>query len=99
MRHPLTLAVTAVLAAPAVAQAQTAGTVQDITVAGTSDLLANFLKATLSVQPGAALSSVNLRAVEQEVVATGYFKSAVAELRTVAGKDTLNVTAWASNGR
>lgn len=92
MRHPLTLAVTAVLAAPAVAQAQTAGTVQDITVAGTSELLANFLKATLSVQPGAALSSVNLRAVEQEVVATGYFKSAVAELRTVAGKDTLNVT-------
>ena len=92
MRHPLTLVVTAVLAAPAVAQAQTAGTVQDITVAGTSDLLANFLRATLSVQPGAALSSVNLRAVEQEVVATGYFKSAVAELRTVAGKDTLNVT-------
>lgn len=90
MRHPLTLAVTVVLAAPAVAQ--TAGTVQDITVAGTSDLLANFLKATLSVQPGAPLSSVNLRAVEQEVVATGYFKSAVAELRTVAGKDTLNVT-------
>lgn len=92
MRHPLTLAVTAILAAPAVAQAQTAGTVQDIAVTGTSDLLANFLKATLSVQPGAPLSSVNLRAVEQEVVATGYFKSAVAELRTVAGRDTLNVT-------
>ncbi|GGO31134.1 BamA/OMP85 family outer membrane protein [Deinococcus humi] len=92
MRHPLTLAVTVVLAVPAVAQAQTAGTVQDITVAGTSDLLANFLKATLSVQPGAPLSSVNLRAIEQEVVATGYFKSAVAELSTVAGKDTLKVT-------
>ncbi|MFK7601081.1 outer membrane protein assembly factor [Deinococcus sp. SM5_A1] len=92
MRHPLTLAVTVALVAPAVAQAQTAGTVQDITVAGTSDLLTNFLRATLSVQPGAPLSSVNLRAVEQEVVATGYFKSAVAELRTVAGKDTLNVT-------
>ncbi|MDV6373350.1 BamA/OMP85 family outer membrane protein [Deinococcus arenicola] len=96
MRHPLTLAVTIVLAAPALAQAQTAGTVQAVTVAGTSDLLANFLRATLSTQPGAPLSSVNLRAVEQEVVATGYFKSAVAELRTVAGKDTLNIAVTAN---
>ncbi|GGM04768.1 BamA/OMP85 family outer membrane protein [Deinococcus aerophilus] len=90
MRYPMTLAVTVLLAAPAVAQ--TAGTVQDVTVSGTSELLSNFLRATLSIQPGAPLSSVNLRQVEQEVVATGYFKSAVAELRTVAGKDTLNVT-------
>ncbi|WP_155299459.1 BamA/OMP85 family outer membrane protein [Deinococcus kurensis] len=90
MRHPLTLAVTVLLAAPAVAQ--TAGTVQDVTVVGTSDLLANFIRATLSTQTGTPLSSVNLRQVEQEVVATGYFKSAVAELRSVGGKDTLVIT-------
>ncbi|MFC4639590.1 BamA/OMP85 family outer membrane protein [Deinococcus hohokamensis] len=90
MRHPMTLAVTVLLTAPAVAQ--TAGTVQDITINGTSELLANFLRATLTVQPGAPLTSVNLRQVEQEVIASGYFKTAVAELRTVGGKDTLVVT-------
>ncbi|UBV43436.1 BamA/TamA family outer membrane protein [Deinococcus taeanensis] len=90
MRHPMTLAVTVLLAAPAVAQ--TAGTVQDVTVVGTSELLANFIRATLSAQTGTPLSGINLRQVEQEVVATGYFKSAVAELRTVAGKDTLVIT-------
>ena len=89
MRHPLTLAVTLALSAPAFAQQ--AGTVQDITVTGTTDLLANFVRASLNVQPGAALSSVNLRQVEQDVVATGYFKSAVAELRTVSGRDVLNI--------
>ncbi|THF88673.1 outer membrane protein assembly factor [Deinococcus sp. KSM4-11] len=90
MRHPLTLAVTVLLAAPAVAQ--TTGTVQDVTVVGTSELLANFLRATLTVQAGVPLSSVNLRQVEQEVIASGYFKTAVAELRTVSGKDTLYIT-------
>ncbi len=106
MRHPMTLAVTTMLlVAPALAHAQQAqpttpttstptqqaGTVQDITVVGTTELLANFVRATLTTQPGAALSSVNLRQVEQEVVATGYFKSAVAELRTVGGRDTLSI--------
>ncbi|GGK93444.1 BamA/OMP85 family outer membrane protein [Deinococcus radiotolerans] len=90
MRHPLTLAVTVLLAAPAVAQ--TAGTVQDVTVVGTSDLLANFVRATLSTQTGTPLSAVNLRQVEQEVLSSGYFKTAVAELRTVGGKDTLVIT-------
>ncbi|GGK13342.1 outer membrane protein [Deinococcus malanensis] len=90
MRHPMTLAVTVLMAAPAVAQ--TAGTVQDITIVGTSELLANFLRATLTVQQGAPLSSVNVRQVEQEVIASGYFKTAVAELRTVGGRDTLVVT-------
>lgn len=41
---------TVLLAAPAVAQ--TAGTVQDVTVVGTSDLLANFIRATLTTQTG-----------------------------------------------
>ena len=115
MRHPKTLAVTALLAAPlfapsALAQstttqtttpqaapaqsapAQPAGTVQAIVVVGTSDLLTNFLQATLSAQPGTPLSSVNLRRVEQEALASGYFKTAVAELRTVSGRDVLYVT-------
>ncbi|MBZ9749685.1 outer membrane protein assembly factor [Deinococcus sp. HMF7604] len=90
MRHPLTLAVTIALAAPAAAQ--TAGTVQEVTVVGTTELLTNFVRATLSVQTGAPLSSVNLRQVEQEVVASGYFKSAVAELRSVSGRDSLVIT-------
>ena len=92
MRHPLTFAVTTVLIASAPALAQQAGTVQDISVVGTTDLLSEFLKTTLTVQPGAALSSVNLRQVEQEVLASGYFKTATAELRTAAGRDTLVVT-------
>lgn len=93
MRHPLTLAITMALTAPAFAQTTaTVGTVQDVTVVGTTTLLADFLKATLNVQPGAALSSVNLKQVEQDVVATGYFKSAVATLKTVSGKDVLEVT-------
>ncbi|BDP40820.1 outer membrane protein [Deinococcus aetherius] len=91
MRHPHTLALTIVLAAP-VAGAQTAATVQDVVVNGTNDLLSNYVKATLSVQPGAALSSVNLRLVEQDVLATGYFKTATADLRTVGGRDTLVIT-------
>ncbi|WP_216319841.1 BamA/OMP85 family outer membrane protein [Deinococcus aestuarii] len=91
MRHPHTLALTLVLAAP-VAVAQTAATVQDVVVNGTNDLLSNYVKATLSVQPGAALSSVNLRLVEQDVLATGYFKTATADLRTIGGRDTLVIT-------
>ncbi|WP_102127052.1 BamA/OMP85 family outer membrane protein [Deinococcus planocerae] len=91
MRHPHTLALTLVLAAP-VAVAQTAATVQDVVVNGTNDLLSNYVRATLSVQPGAALSSVNLRLVEQDVLATGYFKTATADLRTIGGRDTLVIT-------
>ncbi|MFB9992575.1 outer membrane protein assembly factor [Deinococcus oregonensis] len=88
--QPTTPAATPAQAQPT--QTQQAGTVQDITVTGTTELLANFVRATLTTQPGAALSSVNLRQVEQEVVASGYFKSAVAELRTVGGRDTLSIT-------
>ncbi|WP_034384801.1 outer membrane protein assembly factor [Deinococcus sp. YIM 77859] len=88
MRHPHTLALTLLLAAP-VAFAQQAGTVQDVVVNGTTDLLANYVKAVLSIQPGAPLSSVNLRQVEQDVLASGYFKAATAELRTIGGRDTL----------
>ena len=104
MRHPLTFALTLLLAAapaPLLASAQSAapatgsfqaGTVQDISVLGASDLLANFVRATLSVQPGTPLSGVNLRQVEQQVVESGYFSKAVAELRTVGGRDTLVIT-------
>ncbi|GGI79898.1 BamA/OMP85 family outer membrane protein [Deinococcus wulumuqiensis] len=92
MRHPLTFAVTTVLIASAPALAQQAGTVQEISVVGTTDLLSEFLKTTLTVQPGAPLSGVNLRQVEQDVLASGYFKTATAELRTVSGRDTLVIT-------
>ncbi|MDO4246444.1 MAG: outer membrane protein assembly factor [Deinococcus sp.] len=92
MRHPLTFAVTIALIAPAPAFAQQAGTVQQISVVGTTDLLADFVKTTLTVQPGTPLSSVNLRQVEQDVLDSGYFKTAAAELRTVGGQDTLVVT-------
>ncbi|EYB66876.1 surface antigen (D15) [Deinococcus phoenicis] len=91
MRHPHTLALTLFLAAP-VALAQQAGTVQDVVVNGTSDLLSNYVRTVLSIQPGAALSSVNLRQVEQDVLATGFFRTATAELRTVGGRDTLVIT-------
>lgn len=91
MRHSLTLAMTLALAAPAYAQT-TAGTVQSVTVVGTTDLLSDLIKASITVQVGAPLSSVNLRQVEQDVMSTGYFKSAVADLRTVGGKDTLYIT-------
>lgn len=84
---------TAPATAPAqAAPAQPAGTVQDIVIVGTSELLVEFLRATLSVQPGTPLSAVNPRTVEQEVLASGYFKTAVAELRTVSGRDLLYVT-------
>lgn len=90
MRQPLTLALTLALTAPAFAQ-QT-GTIQQVEVVGTTDLLSDFVKTTLSVQPGAALSSVNLRQVEQDVLGSGYFKTVLAEMRRVSGRDTLVIT-------
>ena len=91
-----TLAVTVALSAPyALAQsaAPATATVGDVVVKGTTDLLGNFLKASLSVQPGAALSSVNLRQVELDAVATGYIKSASAEFQTIGGQNVLVITA------
>ncbi|MFC3859337.1 outer membrane protein assembly factor [Deinococcus antarcticus] len=97
MRHSLTLAMTLALTAPAYAQtATTTGTVQAVTVVGSSDLLTDLIKATINVQEGTPLSSVNLRQVEQDVLSTGYFKSAIAELRTVGGRDTLVITVQAN---
>ena len=93
IRH--TLALTAVLSAP-FALAQQTASLSDVVVTGASDLLGNFLKASLSVQPGAALSSVNLRQVEQDALATGYLKTASATLQTVNGQNVL-VIAVVSN--
>ncbi|MFC4453375.1 BamA/OMP85 family outer membrane protein [Deinococcus sonorensis] len=95
MRTPLTLAITVALSAP-VALAQQAATLTDVTVQGTTDLLANFLKASLSVQPGAALSSVNLRQVEQDALATGYVKTASAKLSSANGQNVLTLTVVAN---
>ena len=88
---------TLALTAPAYAQTTTTtGTVQAVTIVGSSDLLTDLIKATINVQEGTPLSSVNLRQVEQDVLGTGYFKSAVAELRTVGGRDTLVITVQAN---
>lgn len=89
MRQSLTLAVTLALTTQAVAQ--NTGAVQDISVLGTTELLSNYVKAILSVQPGTPVSDVNLKKVEKDVMDTGYFKSVIAELKTVSGKETLTV--------
>ena len=89
-----TLALTVALTAP-FALAQQAATapqstiLDDVVVTGTTDLLGSFLKASLSVQPGAAIASVNLRQVEQDAVATGYVKSATASLQAVNGQNVV----------
>ncbi|MGI8748605.1 MAG: POTRA domain-containing protein, partial [Deinococcus sp.] len=88
-RHALAL--TLALSAPALAQ-QTAVTLDDVTVKGASELLGSFVKASLNAQPGAALSSINLRQVEQDALATGYLKTASAELQTVGTQNVLVVT-------
>lgn len=92
MRTPHTLVLTAALASAPFALAQQAATLADVNVVGASDLLSNFLKVNLSVQPGDALSKVNPKQVEQDALATGFFKSATAELRTISGRDTLVIT-------
>ena len=92
MRHPLTLAVTVALVAAPHAHAQTTATLDDIVVQGAPDLLANYLKVNLSTQSGAPLSAVNLRQVEQDALATGFFKTATATLTTQNGRDVLIIT-------
>ena len=103
MKHPLTLALSLALAAP-LAAAQTAApatklpttlaqsaSLGDVVVTGAPDLLSSFLKASLTVQPGAALSSLNLRQIEQEAMATGYFSSVAASLGTAGGQNVLTL--------
>ncbi len=110
MKHPLTLALSLALAAPLAAAQTTAptstaptspaapqsATLGDVVVTGAPDLLGNFLKASLTVQPGAALSGLNLRQIEQEALATGYFSSAVASLGTQNGQNVLTLAVKAN---
>ena len=79
MRNPTLIGLTVLLAAP-VAHAQQAATLQDVQVQGTTDLLSNYLKVNLGVQPGDAVASLDLKQVEQNTLATGFFKSASATL-------------------
>lgn len=81
------LAQTAPTAAPTVAQP--AGTVSEVVVNGTTELLANFVRATLNVQPGAPVASVDLEAVRQGVLNSGYFSSATARVEQREGRDVL----------
>ncbi|WP_027482128.1 BamA/OMP85 family outer membrane protein [Deinococcus pimensis] len=91
MRNTLTLGLTIALVGAPLAQAQQTATLDDIVVVGADDLLSNFLRVSLSVQTGAPLSSVNLRAVEAEALATGFFKTARAELTTQNGRQVLRL--------
>lgn len=97
MRNLFTVSVSvALLGAPfAYAQSapsQAAATVEDIVVTGAPDLLADFLKVSLSVQVGDPLSAVNPATVQQEALATGFFKSATAAVVNQNGRAVLQVT-------
>lgn len=67
-------------AAPSTVQLSPSATLSDVVVTGADSLLGNYLKASLSAQPGANLGQINLKQVESETLATGYFKSASATL-------------------
>ncbi|MFC6590823.1 outer membrane protein assembly factor [Deinococcus lacus] len=92
----LTLSLTLVPAASAQgtvpAAVSPAGTVQDVVVTGTTELLANFVRATLSVQPGAQLSTLSPEAVRQEVLASGYFSAATVTVGKSSGRDALLIS-------
>lgn len=92
MRNTLTLGLTVALVGAPLAQAQQAATLDDIVVVGADELLGNFLRVSLSVSAGTALSAVNLRAVEAEALATGFFRTVRAELTTQNGRDVLRLT-------
>jgi outer membrane protein insertion porin family len=74
----------------------TSATLGEIVVTGAPDLLGNFLKASLTTQTGASLSSLNLRSIEQEALATGYFSSVTATLGNQGGKNVLTLAVKAN---
>lgn len=88
--HTLMLTLALSAAAPALAQTaptavapaptQVSGNVSEVVVNGTTELLANFVRATLPVQPGTPAASVNLEQVRQSVMGSGYFASAAPRL-------------------
>ncbi len=81
MNKPI-LALTIALAAPvALAQdLQPAAVLSDVVIAGADSLLGNYLKASLSTQVGDNISQLDLKQVEQEAMATGYFQRVSATL-------------------
>ncbi|AFZ65722.1 BamA/OMP85 family outer membrane protein [Deinococcus peraridilitoris] len=92
MRNLFTVGVSALLLSAPYAYAQTAATLGDIVVVGAPDLLADFLKVSLTVQIGTPLSQVNPIAVQQEALATGFFSSVAAELTTQGNRPILRLT-------
>jgi len=90
--HVITLAVALTSASLSVALAQPAGTLQDIQIRGTTDLLTGLVKVNLPVQVGDPVSQINLTAVQLAVLAQGFFQKASAELQDVAGKTVLVIT-------
>jgi len=90
--HVITLAVALTSASLSVAQAQPAGTLQDIQIRGTTDLLTGLVKVNLPVQVGDPVSQINLTAVQLAVLGQGFFQKASAELQDIAGKTVLVIT-------
>ena len=74
------------------AQAQSVGTLQDIQIRGTSDLLTGLVKVNLPVQIGDSVSQINLTAVQLAVLSQGFFQRASAELQDIAGQTVLVIT-------
>ena len=74
------------------AQAQSVGTLQDIQIRGTSDLLTGLIKVNLPVQIGDSVSQINLTAVQLAVLSQGFFQRASAELQDIAGQTVLVIT-------
>ncbi len=98
MRYSTTLALTILLSAPSLAQTSPAvtGDLQVITIVGADQFLSDYIASQLTENEGNPLSSINLRSVEKEVLGTGYVKTVVAEIRTIAGKNTLYITVVAN---
>lgn len=61
----------------------------EVVVNGTTDLLANFVRATLSVQPGAPVAGINLDQVRQSVLNSGYFSSVTPRIEQRGGASVL----------
>lgn len=68
-------------ATPTAATLAPASPLSDVTVTGADTLLGNYLKASLSAQIGDSLSKIDLKQVEKEALATGYFQTVTATLK------------------
>lgn len=80
MQKPI-LALTVALSSLAAAQVTPAPTLDTVVVTGADALLGNYLKASISAQPGDLLSKVDPKQVEKEALDTGYFRNVAASVQ------------------